>query len=152
VSAQAAARTPGPWEVVVDASSVYFRCSIIARAPSQAMQNWRSQKLHEWAPTEIERELGTFGTTTICDGIGQKFNGSGPRCGPKITLDAAEAKANAAFIVQACNAHGDLVAAVRSAVAVLSRSEAEARRKNLPHGIGDAIVYLTSALAKAGAL
>jgi hypothetical protein len=52
----------------------------------------------------------------------------------------------------ACNAHDDLIAAMRSAVAVLERSEAEARRKNLPHGIGDAIVYLTSALAKAGAL
>jgi hypothetical protein len=49
-------------------------------------------------------------------------------------------------------AHDDLIAAMRSAVAVLERSEAEARSKNLPHGVGDAIVYLTSALAKAGAL
>jgi hypothetical protein len=59
---------------------------------------------------------------------------------------------DAARIAQALNAHDDLVAALRSAVAVLERSEAEARSKNLPHGVGDAIVYLTSALAKAGVL
>jgi hypothetical protein len=72
------------------------------------------------------------------------------RAAPRRSDYAAECAAVSAQT--ACNAHDDLIAAMRTAVAVLERSEAEARSKNLPHGIGDALVYLTSALAKAGAL
>lgn len=65
------------------------------------------------------------------------------------TTSGANEKANAAFIVRACNAHDDLVNACKRALIDLGAAKLLAKHTlGEPHGINQTIEIVESALAK----
>ena len=94
--------TPTPWRLV-ERNEKHFQ--ILTDTKSQVLQKWEADNGKET----------TWGNVEVCELHGL-YNGSGPKHGPDMIYGTDEAKANAAFIVRAVNAHDKLVSALERLV------------------------------------
>lgn len=96
-------RTPTPWYIIQDGSSYELR----SHADSRSLEEWR----------KANPEQRTYFSGVLIGRIQQFFNGGGPEFGPSALIGMDETKANADFIIRACNAHDDLLAALKAIIA-----------------------------------